>query len=84
MATRTNDVVNFTSEFVRLGQNSRLLSEQVTPDVLTSFSKVFVEMLGSVYENLQIGAGGLLDGLAFQAFYLGDRSEVDWPSDLER
>jgi type I restriction-modification system DNA methylase subunit len=79
-----DDVVNFTSEFVRLGQNSRLLSEQVTPDVLTSFSKVFVEMLGSVYENLQIGAAGLLDGLAFQAFYFGDRSEVDWPSDWSR
>ena len=79
-----DDVVNFTSEFVRLGQNSRLLSEQVTPGVLSSFSKVFVEMLGSVYENLRIGEAGLLDGLAFQAFYFGERSEVDWPSDWSR
>lgn len=75
------DVVNFACDFIRLGQNSRLLKEQVTKDSLNNFSKVFVAMLGSVYTNLRVADSGLLDGLAFQAFCFGGQSELDWPSD---
>ncbi len=75
------DVVEFAGDFVRLGQNSRLLKEQVTKDMLKNFSQVFVAMLGSVYSNLQAIESGLLDGLAFQAFCFGRQSDLDWPPD---
>jgi hypothetical protein len=76
-----NDLIEFTSEFVRLGQNSQLLKQQVTSDNLDSYSRVFTEMLGSVYRNLRPVNGGLLHGLAFQAFCFGNKSELDWPGD---
>ena len=75
------DVVNFTGEFVRLGQNSRLLKERVTAMQLEGYARVFVEMLGSVYTNLREVKSGLLDGLAFQAFCFGRKSELNWPRD---
>jgi hypothetical protein len=75
------DVVNFTGQFVRLGQNSRLLRYRVTPVQLKGYAQVFVEMLGSVYTNLREVNSGLLDGLAFQAFCFGSRSELKWPPD---
>ena len=75
------DVVNFTGEFVRLGQNSRLLRERVTTAGLKGYARVFVEMLGSVYTNLREVNSGLLDGLAFQAFCFGRESELRWPPD---
>ena len=75
------DVVDYTSDFIRLGQNSRLLQEQVTEKHLRRFSDVFTKMLGSVYSNLQPSESGLLDGLAFQAFCFGKKSDLDWPAD---
>ncbi len=78
------DVVDFAGDFVRLGQNSRLLKEQVTKDILKNFSQVFVAMLGSVYSNLRAIESGLLDGLAFQAFCFGRQSELEWPADWSK
>lgn len=76
-----DDVIDFTSEFVRLGQNSRLLRKQVTPENLKNYSKIFLEMLGTVYTNIRSVNSGVLDGLAFQAFCFGKQSELDWPAD---
>ncbi len=75
------DVVEYTSDFIRLGQTSRLLKEQVTENHLQTFSKVFIKMLGSIYSNLRASESGLRDGLAFQAFCFGDKSDLDWPPD---
>lgn len=75
------DVVEFAGDFVRLGQNSKLLRERVTAESLRRFSQVFVRMLGSIYTNLQVSQSGLLDGLAFQAFCFGESSDLGWPSD---
>jgi len=75
------DVVEFTGDFVRLGQNSRLLREQVTKNGLKNFSQVFVRMLGSVYSNLRATESDLHDGLAFQAFSFGMQAELNWPAD---
>ena len=74
------DVVEFTAEFVRLGQNSRLLKEQVNKDHLQNFAQAFVALLGSVYKNLRAVDSDLLDGLAFQAFCFGGKSRLDWPT----
>jgi hypothetical protein len=76
-----DDVIEFAGDFIRLGQNSRLLREQVTNEYLRGFSDVFVKMLGSVYTNLRVSESGFLDGLAFQAFCFGNKSDLDWPSD---
>ena len=76
-----DDVVKYTADFVRLGQNSRLFKEQVTAEFLQVFSEVFVRALGSVYANLQPSGSGLLDGLAYQAFCFGPNSNLDWPGD---
>lgn len=76
-----DDVVKYGGDFVRLGQNSQLLREQVTEAHLRGFSTVFTKMLGSVYSNLQPSESGLLDGLAFQAFSFGKKSDLDWPAD---
>lgn len=78
------DVVEYATDFVRLGQNSRLLKEQVTADYLRVFSDVFVRVLGSVYTNLRPLESGLLDGLAYQAFCFGPISNLDWPADWGR
>lgn len=72
------DMVSFTGEFIRLGQNSRLLRERVTDLGLRHYAHIFVEMLGSVYTNLREGNSGVLDGLAFQTFCFGRESELDW------
>jgi hypothetical protein len=75
------DMVDFTCEFVRLGQNSRLLKRQVTPGNIKNYSEIFVEMLGSIYSNLRAANSGMFDGLAFQAFCFGKKSELEWPTD---
>jgi hypothetical protein len=75
------DMVRFTGEFVRLGQNSRLLRERVTDVELKRYAQIFVEMLGSVYRNLREANSGLFDGLAFQTFCFGQEPQLDWPLD---
>jgi hypothetical protein len=75
------DLLCYFGDFVRLGQNSRLLKEQAAPTRIKKYAGIFVEMLGSVYKNLKEVKCGLLDGLAYQAFCFGDKSELDWPSD---
>ena len=77
----SDDVVEYTTDFVRLGQNSRLFREQVTTKALKEFAAVFTRMLGSVYTNLHASKSGLLGGLAFQAFCFGQSSDLEWPSD---
>ncbi len=76
-----DEIVNFTAEFVRLGQNSRLLREQVSRTAMKLYSDTLVKMLGSVYSNLRASHFGMLDGLAYQAFCFGDKPKLDWPSD---
>jgi hypothetical protein len=75
------DVVNLTAEFVRLGQNSKLLKRRVTDTNLKDYANLFVEMLGSVYANLRSVKSLLLDGIACQAFCFGKTPEIDWSND---
>jgi len=78
------DIVEYAGDFIRLGQNSRLLKEQVTKKYLREFSEVFVKMLGSVYTNLRVSESGFLDGLAFQAFCFGETTDLAWPADWSK
>ena len=76
-----DDVVSYSSEFVRLGQKSRLFKRPATNEVLQTYANLFVELLGTVYPNLRPAKLGTLDGLAYQAFCFGKTSELDWPAD---
>lgn len=75
------DVVKFTAEFVRLGQNSKLLQDSATPENLEEYAGTFVDMLGTVYKNLQPLSPILFDGIACQPFCFGKRPELDWSGD---
>jgi type I restriction-modification system DNA methylase subunit len=75
------DVVNYTAEFVRLGQKSRLLKQRVANNELKEYADVFVKMLGSIYNNLRAAKSGTLNGITFQAFCFGKTPQLDWPAD---
>jgi hypothetical protein len=72
------DVLTHLSEFVRLGQNSRLLMESATNTDLRSFADVYCRMLGSIYENLRAAEPIFLDGLICQPFYFGEKPSIKW------
>jgi len=72
------DVLMYMTEFIRLGHNSRLLQRAAHTDDLYEYSRTFVRMLGSVYTNIQVGNPVLLNGLACQPFYFGDRPDLSW------
>lgn len=75
-----NDVIDYMSEYVRLGQNSRLLTRAANARHLQQYSDLFVRLLGTVYQNLQASEPIFLNGLACQAFHFGTRPNLSWLS----
>jgi hypothetical protein len=76
-----DDLVEYMAGYVRLGQDSELLTQQVTDTDIKQYTRCFCDMLGSVYGNLKIGRSLVLNGLACQAFYFGEEPDLDWPND---
>lgn len=76
-----DEVVEYVAEYVRRGQNSRLLRDAVSPAQLGEYSALFVRLLGSVYSNLRATRSFTFDGLACQTFCFGDAPELRWPAD---
>jgi hypothetical protein len=76
-----DEVVRYSGDFVRLGQNSALLRERADAAQLESYAGIFLKLLGSVYTNLRESSSGFLDGLAFQAFCFGEASTLPWGRD---
>lgn len=74
-----DDVATYLSQLIRVGQNSRALTESVTSAVFDVYAKIFVRLLGSIYTNLRIGKFGYLKGVAYQGFYFGEETQLDWP-----
>ncbi|MCY2994886.1 MAG: N-6 DNA methylase [Planctomycetota bacterium] len=72
------DVLNHMTDFVRLGQDSDLLKKAATKDDVREYSSLYVQMLGSLYRNLQAADAVPLNGLIAQPFYFGDRPDVSW------
>ncbi len=72
------DVLEYMSDYIRLGQNSDLLKKAANQDHLCLYSNMFVRMLGSIYKNLKSSKPIFLDGLICQPFYFGDRPELIW------
>lgn len=73
------DVLTHMIPYVRLGQNSPLLTKAATSDDLELYARTFCRLLGSVYQNLRASPAVFLNGLICQAFYFGTKPEVDWP-----
>lgn len=72
------DVLNYMSDYVRLGQDSMLLKNTAGNQNLIDYSSLFVRMLGSLYRNLQAHEPIFLNGLTAQPFYFGVKPDVSW------
>lgn len=72
------DVLNYLAEYVRLGQNSKLLETSADIEKMRAYSDMFIRMLGSVYENLHAAEPVFLNGLICQPFYFGERPNLKW------
>ena len=72
------DVLNHMADYVRLGQDSDLLKKSAELGDVTTYSSLFVRMLGSLYRDLKAHEPVFLNGLTAQPFYFGERPDVSW------
>ncbi|BCT55297.1 HsdM family class I SAM-dependent methyltransferase [Dehalococcoides mccartyi] len=72
------DTLKYLTDYIRLGQNSDLLTKAANNDDLKSYSEMFIHMLNSVYSNLKASNPIFFDGLTCQPFYFGDRPNLSW------
>jgi len=75
------DVLNYMTDYVRLGQNSKLLKKAADKDTLQEYSEIFIRMLGSIYDNLQAADPVFLNSLICQPFCFGDHPNLSWLND---
>lgn len=73
-----SDVLEYMADYVRLGQNSDLLRKKADRNDLKSYSRMFCQMLGSIYNNLLASDPIFLNGLTCQPFYFGDLPNLSW------
>ena len=73
-----DDLLNFMSDYVRLGQDSKLLKQKAKLKEIEAYSTLLVRMLGSIYSNLKAGEPVFLNGLIAQPFFFGTKPEVSW------
>jgi hypothetical protein len=72
------DTLKYLTNYVRLGQNSELLTRAANTDDLSDYSNIFIRMLKSVYDNLKASGPIFLNGLICQPFYFGERPNLSW------
>lgn len=75
-----DDVLNYMSDYVRLGQNSQLLRKAAGKKEVCGYSNMFIRMLGSIYGNLKAGDPIFFNKLICQPFYFGDSAKLEWIS----
>ena len=73
-----SDVLEYMADYVRLGQNSDLLRKKADRNDLKSYSRMFCQMLSSIYNNLLASDPIFLNGLTCQPFYFGDSPKLSW------
>lgn len=73
-----DDVLDYMADYVRLGQDSELLTKAANDSQVGEYAALFVRMLGSVYRNLKAVDAVRLNGLIAQPFYFGKQPEADW------
>ncbi|QEL17565.1 hypothetical protein [Limnoglobus roseus] len=76
--TIINDVMDHMVDYVRLGQDSELLTTTANAANLAAYSELFVRLLGSLYRGLHAHDPVFLNGLVAQPFYYGVRPDVSW------
>jgi tRNA1(Val) A37 N6-methylase TrmN6 len=79
------DTLECMADYVRLGQNSKLLKNAANTNDLQVYSDMFIRMLKSVYDNLHASEPLFMDGLTCQPFYFGKRPDLSWltkPNDI--
>lgn len=74
------DILKYMTEYIRLGQNSKLLATPADTDALNAYSEMFIRMLKSVYDNLKASDPIFLNGLTCQPFYFGEPPDFTWLS----
>ncbi len=72
------DLLQYMTQYMRLGQNSELLKTTADINTLQKYSSMFIRMLGSIYENLKASALVFLNGLICQPFYFGEHPNLNW------
>ena len=75
-----SDTLDYFCDFVRLGQNSALLTRRAGNGDVQAYSELFCRMLTAVYSNLKADTPVFLAGLICQPFYFGDRPKDNWLS----
>lgn len=72
------DTLQYMADYIRLGQNSKLLAIPAGTDALKAYSEIFIHMLRNVYDNLKASEPVFLNGLTCQPFYFGERPDFSW------
>lgn len=72
------DILEYTTDYIRLGQNSVLLKHSANQKQVVLYANMFTQMLSSVYENLKTASPIFLNGLICQPFYFGNKPELSW------
>lgn len=75
------DLVDHIAEFVRTGQNSRLLKTSADDLDYSTYAATFVKTLAPIHRGLRAGKAYSFDGLACQVFYFGPSPIIKWSDD---
>ena len=75
------DVLDYMTDYVRLGQGSNLLNLGANTDHVLAYASLYLRMLGSLYGNLKAADHVRLNGLIAQPFYFGQSPDVSWLGD---
>ncbi len=73
-----DDVLEYMAEYIRLGQNAKVLQNSADNLDLRGYSDIFLRMLGSIYDNLQASDPMFINGLICQPFYFGEPPNIAW------
>ena len=74
----STDILKYMTEYVRLGQNSKLLKKTASINDLREYSSLLIHMLGSIYDNLKAADPIFIKELICQPFYFGDKPKISW------
>lgn len=67
-----DDVLDYMTDYVRLGQNAKVLLNAVTGNESQAYAQTFCALLGSVYANIEYSEPSIIGGVVCQPFYFGD------------
>ena len=73
-----DDIVEYVADYVRLGQESALLTQEPSQEDTAQYCDVFLKMMKKTYPEMNVCGNGQSNGLRFQAFCFGDKKETEW------